>query len=89
MAKKYELVGKLSCCINVTVEHNDEIVKTEKFKGLKGESLDYKSMYKDILSQILENGNLLRFATYVDDQTTDTPPVFGTNAEVRIVIKSN
>lgn len=89
MAKKYELVGKLSCCINVTVEHNDKIVKTEKFKGLKGESLDYKSMYKDILSQILENGNLLGFTTYVDDQTTDTPPVFGTNAEVKIVIKSN
>ena len=92
MAKKYELVGKLSCCINVTVEHNGEIVKTEKFKGLKGESLDYKSMYKDILSQILENGNLLGFTTYVDDQTTqttDTPPVFGTNAEVKIVIKSN
>ena len=89
MAKKYELVGKLSCCINVTVEHNGKIVKTEKFKGLKGESPDYKSMYKDILSQILENGNLLGFTTYVDDQTTDTPPVFGTNAEVKIVIKSN
>ena len=89
MAKKYELVGKLSCCINVTVEHNGEIVKTEKFKGLKGESPDYKSMYKDILSQILENGTLLGFTTYVDDQTADTPPVFGTNAEVKIVIKSN
>ena len=89
MAKKYELVGKLSCCINVTVEHNGEIVKTEKFKGLKGESPDYKSMYKDILSQILENGDLLGFTTYVDDRTTDTPPVFGTNAEVKIVIKSN
>ena len=89
MAKKYELVGKLSCCINVTVEHNGEIVKTEKFKGLKGESPDYDSLYADIMSQVADGILRLRsLNTFVDGQATNEDPIFGTNAEVKIVIKT-
>lgn len=89
MAKKYELVGKLSCCINVTVEHNDEIVKTEKFKGLKGESPDYDSLYADIMSQVADGILRIRsLNTFVDGQATNEDPIFGTNAEVKIVIKT-
>ena len=88
-AKKYELVGKLSCCINVTVEHNGEIVKTEKFKGLKGESPDYDSLYADIMSQVAAGTlSLKSLNTYVDGQLSDEDPIFGTNAEVKIVIKT-
>lgn len=88
-AKKYELVGKLSCCINVTVEHNGEIVKTEKFKGLKGESPDYDSLYADIMSQVADGTLSLRsLNTFVDGQGTDEDPIFGTNAEVKILIKT-
>ena len=88
-AKKYELVGKLSCCINVTVEHNGEIVKTEKFKGLKGESPDYDSLYADIMSQVAAGTlSLKSLNTFIDGQLSEEDPVFGANAEVKIVIKT-
>ena len=87
MAKKYELVGKLNCCINVTVEVNGETVNEQKFTGAKGGTPDYRSLYSDIVISAAADGSLVEYATYIDDErSTGTLPVFGTNANVRIVI---
>lgn len=87
MAKKYELVGKLNCCINVTVEVNGETVNEQKFTGAKGGTPDYRSLYSDIVISAAADGSLVEYATYIDgERSTGTLPVFGTNANVRIVI---
>lgn len=87
MAKKYELVGKLNCCINVTVEVNGETVNEQKFTGAKGGTPDYRSLYRDIVISAAADGSLVEYATYIDgERSTGTLPVFGTNANVRIVI---
>ena len=87
MAKKYELVGKLSCCINVTVEVNGETVNEQKFTGAKGGTPDYRSLYSDIVISAVADGSLVEYATYIDgERSTGTLPVFGTNANVKIVI---
>lgn len=87
MAKKYELVGKLNCCINVTVEVNGETVNEQKFTGAKGGTPDYRSLYRDIVISAVADGSLVEYATYIDgERSTGTLPVFGTNANVRIVI---
>lgn len=87
MAKKYELVGKLNCCINVTVEVNGETVNEQKFTGAKGGTPDYRSLYSDIVISVAADGSLVEYATYIDgERSTGTLPVFGTNANVRIVI---
>lgn len=87
MAKKYELVGKLNCCINVTVEVNSETVNEQKFTGAKGDTPDYRSLYSDIVISAAADGSLVEYATYIDgERSTGTLPVFGTNANVRIVI---
>lgn len=87
MAKKYELVGKLNCCINVTVEVNGEAVNEQKFTGAKGGTPDYRSLYSDIVISAAADGSLVEYATYIDgERSTGTLPVFGTNANVRIVI---
>ena len=86
MAKKYELVGKLNCCINVTVEVNGETVNEQKFTGAKGGTPDYRSLYSDIVISAAADGSLVEYATYIDgERSTGTLPVFGTNANVRIV----
>ena len=87
MAKKYELVGKLNCCINVTVEVNGETVNEQKFTGAKGGTPDYRLLYSDIVISAAADGSLVEYATYIDgERSTGTLPVFGTNANVRIVI---
>ena len=87
MAKKYELVGKLNCCINVTVEVNGETVNEQKFTGAKGGTPDYRSLYSDIVISAAADGSLVEYATYIDgERSTGTLPVFGTSANVRIVI---
>ena len=87
MAKKYELVGKLNCCINVTVEVNGETVNEQKFTGAKGGTPDYRSLYSDIVISAAADGSLVEYATYIDgERSTGTLPVLGTNANVRIVI---
>lgn len=87
MAKKYELVGKLNCCINVTVEVNGETVNEQKFTGAKGGTPDYRLLYSDIVISAAADGSLVEYATYIDgERSTGTRPVFGTNANVRIVI---
>ena len=87
MAKKYELVGKLNCCINGTVEVNGETVNEQKFTGAKGGTPDYRSLYSDIVISAAADGSLVEYATYIDgERSTGTLPVFGTNANVRIVI---
>ena len=87
IAKKYELVGKLNCCINVTVEVNGETVNEQKFTGAKGGTPDYRSLYSDIVISAAADGSLVEYATYIDgERSTGTLPVFGTNANVRIVI---
>ena len=87
MAKKYELVGKLNCCINVTVEVNGETVSEQKFTGAKGGTPDYRSLYRDIVISAVADGSLVEYATYIDgERSTGTLPVFGTNANVKIVI---
>ena len=87
LAKKYELVGKLNCCINVTVEVNGETVNEQKFTGAKGGTPDYRSLYSDIVISAAADGSLVEYATYIDgERSTGTLPVFGTNANVRIVI---
>ncbi len=87
MAKKYELVGKLNCCINVTVEVNGETVNEQKFTGAKGGTPDYRSLYSDIVISAAADGSLVEYATYIDgERSTGMLPVFGTNANVRIVI---
>ena len=87
MAKKYELVGKLNCCINVTVEVNGETVNEQKFTGAKGGTPDYRSLYSDIVISAVADGSLVEYATYIDgERSTGTLPVFGTNANVKIVI---
>ena len=85
MAKKYELVGKLSCCINVTVEHNGEIVKNEKFKGNAGEKLNYSTPYWDVMDQIRAEGKMATVQILIDD-VAGLEAVFGTNKNVKIVI---
>ena len=87
LAKKYELVGKLNCCINVTVEVNGETVNEQKFTGAKGGTPDYRLLYSDIVISAAADGSLVEYATYIDgERSTGTLPVFGTNANVRIVI---
>ena len=63
MAKKYELVGKLNCCINVTVEVNGETVNEQKFTGAKGGTPDYRSLYSDIVISAAADGSLVEYAT--------------------------
>ena len=64
MAKKYELVGKLNCCINVTVEVNGETVNEQKFTGAKGGTPDYRLLYSDIVISAAADGSLVEYATY-------------------------
>ena len=86
MAKKYELVGKLSCCINVTVMVDGEIQATQKFTGPKGTEANYFQLQADALTKLIEEGKTLKgLRTYVDGKE-DGRPVFGSCANVVIFI---
>lgn len=82
MAKKWELVGKLSCCINVTVMVDGEIQSTEKITGKKGETLNCFDSYYKITDQLRAEGKVpTEFKTLVDGKTGVTP-AFGSCANV-------
>ena len=78
---------KIVAPINVMVEVDGEVVKTEKFKGMEGEKLDYVALYWEVMNKIQAEGKMATVQILIDD-AVGTEAIFGTNKNVKIVIKT-
>ena len=76
---------KIVAPINVTVEVDGEVVKTEKFKGKEGEKLNYVALYWEVMNQIQAEGKMANVQILIDD-AAGKEAIFGTNKNVKIVI---
>ena len=79
--------------IYLTIEVDGQtVVDNEKYKGQKGEEMDYFQKLREVQQNLLDEGKtMISMATYADDQliTGKYTPLFGTNKTVKIVITTN